>query len=502
MASIFRLGGAGFIIKPLGSDCVTIIAGALYHRRLVHTIHRKMFDVVVIGAGPVGENVADRASQGGLKVAIVENELIGGECSYWACMPSKGLLRSGIALRAAEHVAGPITNGISAQKVLDRRNEIVGNWSDKGQESWLNSAGIELIRGRAEIVGVKHVRVGSKDITVNHAVVVATGSDAMIPPIPGIQNVSPWTNRQATGSQKVPESLVIVGGGVVACEMATAWSTLGSKVILTSRSTLLEHMEPFAGEMIVESLKNLGVDVRLGISPTSVSRDGNVTVKFDDGSTVTATEILIATGRKPRSHNIGLEQFGISGWIPVDETLLVKNPTNDREPWLYATGDINHRALLTHQGKYQARAAGDVIVARAKGGKLSTEPWGYHVATADNECVTQVIFTDPEVASVGLTESAAKKKGYNIRVVEYDIGSVAGAYVHADGYKGKAKAIVDEDRHVLLGVTFVGPDVAELLHSATIAVVGQVPIQRLWHAVPAFPTISEIWLRLLETYGR
>jgi dihydrolipoamide dehydrogenase len=341
------------------------------------------------------------------------------------------------------------------------------------------------------------------DVKVNHAVVVATGSDAMIPDIKGIKDVSPWTSREATSAQKVPESLVIVGGGVVACEMATAWSTLGSKVTLTTRGKLLGNVEPFAGEIVSEALKDLGVDVRMGISPISVSRSGNVTIEFDDKSTLTASEILIATGRTPRAYNLGLETIGIKpGFLPVDDTLLVKADTNITEQWLYAVGDINHRAMLTHQGKYQGRAAGDVIAARAKGLKLSTAPWGKHVATADLQSVPQVVFTDPEVAAVGLTEAEAKKRGFKVRAVEYEIGNVAGAFLHADNYKGKAKAVIDEERKVLLGVTFVGPDVAELLQAATIAVVGEVPIDRLWHAVPAYPTISEIWLRLLETYGR
>jgi dihydrolipoamide dehydrogenase len=267
-------------------------------------------------------------------------------------------------------------------------------------------------------------------------------------------------------------------------------------------------VEPFAGEMVAESLKKMGVDVRLGVSPVSVGRSGNggdVVVQFNDQSTVTASEILVATGRTPRTKNIGLETIGLQDgqWIPVDDTLLVQHSTNSpTDPWLYATGDVNHRALLTHQGKYQGRACGDIIVSRSKKQTLSTDSWGMHVATADHESVPQVIFTDPEVAAVGLTEAAAKKKGYQIKCVEYNMANVAGAYLHADEYIGKAKMVVDTQREVVLGVTFVGQDVAELLQAATIAVVGEVSIQRLWHAVPAYPTISEIWLRLLEAYGR
>jgi len=201
----------------------------------------------------------------------------------------------------------------------------------------------------------------------------------------------------------------------------------------------------------------------------------------------------------PRTSDIGLEVAGLKpgDWIEVDDTLRV--PGSD---WLYATGDVNHRALLTHQGKYQARAAGDVIAVRAAGGTVDDAPWGTHVATADHAAVPQVTFSEPEVASAGLTSEAAKKAGYDIRVVDYDLGWVAGASLQADGYAGKARMVVDEKRKVILGVTFVGQDVSELIHAATVAIVGEVPLDRLWHAVPAYPTMNEIWLRLLETYGR
>jgi pyruvate/2-oxoglutarate dehydrogenase complex dihydrolipoamide dehydrogenase (E3) component len=303
----------------------------------------------------------------------------------------------------------------------------------------------------------------------------------------------------------VPASLVVIGGGVVAAEMATAYASFGTAVTVVARSGLLGGQEPFAGELVADGLRALGVDVRLGASPARVTRVGDeVTVELADGSSVTAAEVLVATGRTPRTGDLGLETVGLEpgAYLDVDDTLLVTGDVNADAPWLYAVGDVNHRALLTHQGKYQARAAGEVIAARATGGTVDDSPWGVHVATADHRAVPQVAFTDPEVASVGLTAKAAEDAGIRTRVVDFDLGAIAGSSLHSDGYAGQARMVVDEDRGVIVGATFVGQDVAELLHSATIAVVGEVPLTRLWHAVPSYPTISEVWLRLLETYGR
>jgi dihydrolipoamide dehydrogenase len=223
-----------------------------------------------------------------------------------------------------------------------------------------------------------------------------------------------------------------------------------------------------------------------------------VTLLLDDGGRVEADEVLIATGRAPRTDDIGLESVGLEpgSWLPVDDSCRVEG----RE-WLYAVGDVNHRALLTHQGKYQARIAGAAIAARAQHVPLlETDRWGAHTATADRAALPQVVFTDPEAAAVGLSLAEAKRAGHRVRAVDYDLGRVSGAGLYAEGYRGRARMIVDLDREIVLGVTFVGPGVGELLHSATIAVAGEVPIDRLWHAVPAFPTISEVWLRLLESY--
>lgn len=464
------------------------------------------YDLIVIGAGSTGENVADRAAAAGLNVVIIESELVGGECSYWACMPSKALLRSGSALRAAERVGGAreaVTGSLNVPAVLARRDKAASYWNDTSQVEWLLSAGIDLVRGSGRITGEREVTVTAEDgsesvVTARHAVAVCTGSAALLPDVPGLRDAKPWTSREATSAQSPPSRLVIMGGGVVGVEMATAYAGFGTSVTILSRGELLSSNEPFAGQMVKTELEALGVDVRVGASVRSVHREGNaVTVELDDDSAVSADEVLVATGRIPRTADVGLETIGLSGgdWLDVDDTMRVRGVE-----WLYAVGDVNHRALLTHQGKYQARAAGGVIAARAHGEHVDEKPWSRFVATADHDAVPQVTFSEPEVASVGHTEASATKVGLNIRVVDYDLGHVAGASLHAGGYTGRARMIVDETRKVIVGMTFVGQDVGEMLQSATIAIVGEVPIDRLWHAVPAYPTMSEVWLRLLEAY--
>ncbi|MFI8792071.1 dihydrolipoyl dehydrogenase family protein [Streptomyces sp. NPDC055105] len=466
------------------------------------------YDVVVLGAGPVGENVADRARAAGLSAAVVESELVGGECSYWACMPSKALLRPVIAQADARRLPGlreSVQGPLDAAAVLARRDEYTSHWKDDGQVSWLESIGADLYRGKGRLTGPRRVTVTGPDgtehvLTARHAVAVCTGTRAALPDLPGLADVEPWTSREATSAQKVPGRLVVVGGGVVAAEMATAWQALGSQVTMLVRgSGLLSRMEPFAGELVMQALVEAGAQVRTGVSVKGVTREGGTVVTtLDDGSTLESEEILFATGRAPRTDDIGLETVGLEpgSWLPVDDSLRVEGST-----WLYAVGDVNHRALLTHQGKYQARIAGAAIAARAQGVPLlETDRWGAHAATADHSAVPQVVFTDPEAGSAGLTLAEAEAAGHRVRAVDYDIASVAGAGLYGDGYRGRARMIVDLDREILLGVTFVGPGVGELVHSATVAVAGEVPIDRLWHVVPSYPTVSEVWLRLLETY--
>ncbi|MDT0183079.1 NAD(P)/FAD-dependent oxidoreductase [Microbacterium sp. ARD31] len=471
-------------------------------------MNAREYDLIVIGAGAVGENVADRAVQRGLTAVIVEAELVGGECSYWACMPSKTLLRSGAAVRAARRVGGAreaVTGDVDVAAVLARRDGMVHEWNDTSQVEWLSGAGIDLVRGHARFTGERAVTVSgadgaSVDLVARHAVAVCTGSAALLPDIPGLRDIEPWTSRDATSVRDVPKSLAILGAGVVGAEIATAYAGFGTTVTLLARSGVLGGMEPFAGELVTTSLREMGVDVRLGVEVVAARRDGgSAVVTLDDGSEVTADQVLVATGRTPRTSDLGLETVGLEpgAWLDVDDTLRVRG-----SDWLYGVGDVTHRALLTHQGKYQARAAGDVIAARAKGGTVDDGPWGAHVATADHDAVPQVTFTDPEVASVGMTSDAAREAGIDVQVIDYDLADIAGASTHADAYTGRVRAVVDREREVLVGVTFVGPDVAEMLHAATIAVVGEVPLSRLWHAVPSYPTLSEVWLRILEEYGR
>jgi pyruvate/2-oxoglutarate dehydrogenase complex dihydrolipoamide dehydrogenase (E3) component len=339
-------------------------------------------------------------------------------------------------------------------------------------------------------------------LTARHAVVIGRGSRAALPDLPGIAEARPWTNRKATDSSSVPNRLAVVGAGGVGVEMATAWNGLGAAVILLARgSGLLPRMAPFVGELVERGLRESGVDVRVGVSVTELHRtDGPVTLELSDGSELEVDEVLFATGRAPLTDDIGLQTVGLTpgSWLDVDDTCRVRAVDDG---WLYAAGDANHRALLTHEGKYQVRIAGAAIAARAAGRPLDTAPWGAHAATADHYAVPQVFFTDPEAATVGLSAEQAEQAGHRARAVDVEIGDVVmGAKLYADGYTGRARMVVDVDHGYLLGMTMVGPGVSELLHSATIAVAGRVPIDRLWHAVPCFPTISEVWLRLLEAY--
>jgi dihydrolipoamide dehydrogenase len=467
-------------------------------------VTEQTYDVVVLGGGSTGENVADIAVRGGLTVVLVESELVGGECSYWACMPSKALLRGTEVLteaRAVDGAAQAVTGEQDVEATLARRDSFASHWDDSGQVSWVHGAGIDLVRGVGRLDGERTVVVETDDgevrLTARHAVAVCTGSEAAIPPVDGLDAIDAWTPRDATSAKEAPGRLLVLGGGYVGCEMATAWQALGSQVTLFQRGErLLDGLEPAAGEAVAASLRARGVEVRLECEITAARRDGAEVVATTSHGDLHGDELLVAVGRRARTGDIGLETVGLEpgAYLDVDATLQVPGL-----PWLYGVGDVNGRRQLTHMGKYQARQAGAAIVARARGAEVDTSDWSPFVATADEYATPSVVFTVPQVASVGRTAAEAEEAGLPHRVLQIPL-KVAGSSLFADGYDGTAIAVVDTEREVLLGATFIGPGVAEMLQSATIAVVGEVPISRLWHAVPAYPTMSEVWLRLLEAY--
>ena len=464
------------------------------------------FDAIVLGAGPAGEVAAGRLGEAGLEVALVEPGLVGGECSYYACMPSKALLRPGELLTEVRRQPGvreAVTGDLDAAAVLARRDEVIHDLDDSGQLPWLEQRGVTLIRERGRLDGERRVIAGDDVLTARQAVVVATGSSALVPPIDGLREAEPWTNREATTATRVPGRLAILGGGVVGVEMAQAWSTLGAQVTLVEAADrLISREEPFAGDQVAAALHERGVELHVGVKAVSVrAANGEVAVELERGGPVRADELLVAIGRRPNTDDLGLEAVGLKPGesIPVDDTMRALLPSAPGDPgagerrpsrWLYAIGDVNGRVLLTHMGKYQARVA----VARILGEDAH--------ATHDGVVSPRVIFTDPQVAAVGHTVATATDAGLSVRVVDAPTQGNAGASFYGrSGTPGTVRLVVDEQRDVIVGATLTGFEIADFLQAATIAVVGEVPLDRLAHAVPSFPTRSEVWLYLLEQLG-
>ena len=450
----------------------------------------RSFDVVVIGAGPAGEVCAGRLSDAGLEVAIVEEHLVGGECSFYGCMPSKALLRPGQVLAEARRIPGAAeaVNGLDVPAVFARRDEVINHLHDDNQTPWLDGHGIVLVRGHGRIAGERTVQVGDETLTARRAVVTATGTEAAVPPIPGLREARPWTNRHAVTAEEVPPTLVVLGGGTVGVEMASAYASFGSRVtVIEAGPRVLAREEPFAGDEVCAAFADAGIEVRADTRATAVSRaNGRVTVELDDGSSVSGDEILVAVGRRTLSADLGLDDLGVEPGRPIEVDDALRVPGHD---WLYVIGDANGRALLTHMGKYQGRIAADRILGREV------------ALRSDGALSPRVTFTDPQVAAVGHTLASAQEAGIDARAVDVPTGGNAGGSFVGPGAPGTARIVVDEDRRIIVGATFTGPEVAEALHAATIAVIGEVPLDDLWHAVPCFPTRSELWLKLLEAYG-
>jgi len=481
-------------------------------------------DVVVIGGGPVGENLAQYAIEGtDLTAVIVERELMGGECSYYACMPSKALLRPIDVAHTAAHLDGLTTPRIEPEGLLARRDAWVSGYDDAGQVSWAEGAGIRVVRGHAVLTGARELRVGPGEgpaagadaviVRARRRVVIATGSVPRIPE--AFTGLEPWTSRDATGVVEVPASLAIVGGGVVAVEAATWMTALGSEVTLIVRGEgLLGAEEPFAGVHVREALEAAGVTVLTGTTVTEARREraeatglgrvhgGEVTLELSGGDaggearTLTAAEVLVATGRRPRLEDLGLDALGLT---PEDVT------SGGLPSWLAAVGDASGEAPLTHWGKYRARVLGAAIRAEALREQDQTDGADEADGTEpvpEEVPVPQVVFTDPQVARVGLTERAAREAGHEVVTAQVPFTGAAGTALLRDDAAGTAQIVVDAATRTLLGATLVGPEAGELIHAATVAIVGRVPVAVLRHAVPSYPAASEIWLRLLEELPR
>ena len=452
------------------------------------------FDVVVLGGGPAGEVAAGRLAGAGLEVALVEDDLVGGECSFYACMPSKALLRPAELLREIRRMPGAaeaVTGELDVKAVLDRRDEIVHDLDDSSMLPWLEDRGIKLYRGFGVLAGEKRVDVGDDQLEAREAVILSGGTRAALPPIEGLREAEPWTNREATTAKEIPEAIVILGGGVFGTELAQAYNSLGSKVtLIEGERRLLPTEEEFACEQVTDALVEQGVDVRTGRKATKVVQDGDtLRVHMDDDSTVDVEQLVVALGRHPRTEELGLETVGLEGggYIDVDENMQV--PGHD---WLYAIGDVNGRILLTHMGKYQARLACEHILGNPSASSTAPTAASRRAWCSPTRRSPRSATPRRPRARPGSTSTSSRSARRPTPAARY----------YGRNAPGTSRLLVDKDSDLIVGATITGAEVADFLQAATIAIVGEVPMGRLWHATPSFPTRSEIWLNLMAEWEK
>jgi pyruvate/2-oxoglutarate dehydrogenase complex dihydrolipoamide dehydrogenase (E3) component len=434
------------------------------------------FDVIVIGAGPGGEVAADRLLRGGMRVAVVERELIGGECAYWACIPSKTLIRPSEVVAEASHVAGVATPAINWEQVAAYRDDMIRHLDDSKQVQGYADQGITFIRGEAHLAGPGRVEVAGRTLEAPH-VVVATGSDPRIPSIEGLSEAGYWTNREATTLSRVPESIVILGGSAQGIELGQMLCRYGAEVTIVQHAThLLDREEPELGGLLADLLRAEGVNLHLGRE--------TILVHLDDGTEVRGQELLVATGRTPRTGGLHLE---VAGATVTRQGILVDNYCR-AALGLWAIGDVTGVALFTHVAKYQARIAADDILGRR-------HPVNYHA-------IPRVVFSDPEVGATGLTCAQAREQGVEVTTATVDLyEAIARPVTYGKDIGGRLGLVADRKRGILVGAWAVGPEASEWIHLAVLAIRAATPIPVLRDVIEQFPTFSEAYLSGLEMLG-
>ena len=441
-------------------------------------------DVAVIGMGPGGEVAASRLLAAGRRVAVIERELIGGECAYWACIPSKTVLRPPEAGGAVDRAAGVDGARLDWAAARDNRDYMARHLDDSGQVTGYTNQGALVLKGMARLTGPGRVSVDRRQVTADH-VIVATGSQAMVPPIDGLEDVTVWTNRETYTTADLPDRAVIVGGSAVGVETALFLARFGVQVTLVQRSDrLLSREEPRVGELARTALHETGIDVRTGSTPTRARRDGaDSVVELDDGTQAHGDVVILATGRVPRTEGLGLEEVGVRlgghGEVLVDEHCRAADG-------IWALGDVTAIMPFTHVAKYQGRIVADAILGRPR--------------TAGYDGIPRVVFADPEIAAVGLIQAQADQQGLRTTAVEIDLAeSLARPSTYERNPRGHLGLLADTDQRVLVGAWAVAPQAGEWIHQASLAIRAHIPIDTLLDQVPQFPTYSEGYLTALES---